>query len=73
MPLPFQEFIESQLTQNQFRILPIEPRHAAMLTVMPLHHRDPFDRMLIAQSLSERIPIASADAEFDRYGLNRMW
>lgn len=40
---------------------------------LPFHHRDPFDRMLIAQSLTDGMPILSADAVFDAYGISRLW
>ncbi len=40
---------------------------------MPFHHKDPFDRLLIAQALSENILIISADAIFDPYGVQRVW
>jgi PIN domain nuclease of toxin-antitoxin system len=40
---------------------------------LPLHHRDPFDRLLIAQAVAEEIPIVSADAVFDAYPLQRLW
>lgn len=54
-------------------ILPIEPRHAAALIALPFHHKDPFDRLLIAQSLAEAIPVVSAGGAFDPYGVTRMW
>ena len=40
---------------------------------LPFHHRDPFDRMLIAQALYEAIPMVSADAQLDAYGVARIW
>jgi PIN domain nuclease of toxin-antitoxin system len=40
---------------------------------MPQHHKDPFDRLLIAQAMAEGIPIVGADAVFDRYGVSRVW
>ncbi|AEP13146.1 MULTISPECIES: type II toxin-antitoxin system VapC family toxin [Chloracidobacterium] len=43
------------------------------LTALPFHHRDPFDRMLVAQSLIEGMPLLSADTIFDAYGVNRIW
>lgn len=73
LPLPFQPFIETQIAANNFTILPIEPRHTSLLTTMPLHHRDPFDRLLVAQVLSEGIPLVSVDARLDAYGIRRQW
>ena len=73
LPQPYQQFIETQLAANDFRVLHIEPKHTAHLVIMPLHHRDPFDRLLIAQSLGENLPIISADIQFDAYGVQRLW
>jgi len=73
LPRPYQEFIESQLLRNDFRILHIEPSHTSQLIGMPFHHRDPFGRLLIAQALAEKIDIVSADAKFDLYQVRRLW
>jgi PIN domain nuclease of toxin-antitoxin system len=40
---------------------------------MPFHHKDPFDRLLVAQALAEKIPIVSADSALDDYGVTRLW
>jgi PIN domain nuclease of toxin-antitoxin system len=48
-------------------LIPFEPRHAMLMFDLPLHHRDPFDRMLIATALSEAVPIITADVEFKGY------
>jgi len=61
------------MAANQFRILPIEPRHVAPLTDLPFHHRDPFDRLIIAQAMAEQIPVVSADTAFDAYPVKRLW
>ncbi|WP_165232011.1 type II toxin-antitoxin system VapC family toxin [Aquisphaera insulae] len=50
-----------------------DPRHTAVLTTMPFHHKDPFDGLLIAQAIVEGIPIISADEKFDAYGVTRIW
>lgn len=70
---PYEVFIERELADNQFRILPILPKHTAALTTLPYHHRDPFDRLLIAQSIVEQIPIVSNDSAFDAYPVKRLW
>ena len=64
---PLSEIIELERRVNNIQILPIEPRHIYALSDLPMHHRDPFDRLLIAQSNSEKMPLLSADAVFDRY------
>ena len=66
-------FFEDQLSENQFEILPIEPRHVAPLTKLDFHHRDPFDRLIIAQAMIEDISIISADSAFDAYPVTRIW
>jgi PIN domain nuclease of toxin-antitoxin system len=48
-------------------LIPFEPRHAIRMFDLPLHHRDPFDRMLIATALSEGVPIITDDKEFNAY------
>jgi PIN domain nuclease of toxin-antitoxin system len=40
---------------------------------MPMHHKDPFDRLIISQALAEQIPVVSVDLEFDAYGVTRLW
>lgn len=73
LPEPYEVFITREITANDFHILPIEPRHTAVLTTMPFHHRDPFDRLLIAQAMIEQIPIVSRDSAFDAYPITRLW
>ena len=58
----------------QLTIINYEPRHANRLFSLPLHHRDPFDRMLIATALLEQYPLVSSDSEFRKYdGLKVIW
>ena len=70
---PFEDFMSEAIDMNGFQHLHIQPRHAALLTAMPYHHRDPFDRMLIAQAQTENLTLVSADVAFDAYGVNRSW
>lgn len=73
LPEPYEVFIEREIAGNQFRILPIEPKHTAVLTTLPYHHRDPLDRLLIAQAMVEQISIVSGDSKFDAYPIQRLW
>jgi PIN domain nuclease of toxin-antitoxin system len=73
LSVPFETFITQGIHGNGFKVLPIEPRHVAAITAMPFHHRDPFDRLLVAQAQVERIPLVSKDLVLDRYGVNRLW
>ncbi|MGH7200976.1 MAG: type II toxin-antitoxin system VapC family toxin [Planctomycetaceae bacterium] len=70
---PYQTFMEREIATNQLRTLHIEPKHTAVLTTLPLHHRDPFDRLLAAQALVEQIGIVSADSRMESYGVTRLW
>ena len=61
------------LFERGFRRLPISVDQALRAGALPRHHRDPFDRMLVAQSQALSFPIVSADTAFDRYGIERIW
>jgi PIN domain nuclease of toxin-antitoxin system len=65
----FQKVIQKQ----EFISIQIDPLHAIRSGLLPLHHRDPFDRLLAAQSLELGVPIISIDAIFERYGVERIW
>ena len=71
--LAFDEFIEQQIIRNGIELLPITINYISVVAALPLHHRDPFDRILIAQALVENIPILSADKIFDAYPIRRLW
>ena len=73
LPAPFAAFWDDQLLTNNFTLLPISMSHTARVVDLPFHHRDPFDRLIIAQSLVEGTPVASSDEMFDRYGVKRVW
>jgi PIN domain nuclease of toxin-antitoxin system len=64
---------DSKLASEGFSELPIDSSHAIRAGLLPLHHRDPFDRMLAAQAQATGWPIVSADPVFDRYGVRRIW
>jgi PIN domain nuclease of toxin-antitoxin system len=70
---PFEKFINEAIANNHLTVLPVSVSHAAALIGLPFHHRDPFDRLLVAQAQVEQIPIISADAAFDAYGVQRLW
>lgn len=69
----FSSFWNDQLHLNEFSLLNISISHTARLTDLPFYHRDPFDRLIIAQSLEENLPLVSSDSMFDKYGVNRVW
>lgn len=73
LPEPYHVFMEREIAANSFVVLPIEPRRAAVVSNLPFHHRDPFDRLLVAQCLVEQIPLVSSDSLLDGYGISRLW
>lgn len=70
---PLDHFVSHEMRQNKFRLLSITLQHATGVASLPLHHRDPFDRLLISQALAEGMPILGADRIFDFYGVERLW
>jgi PIN domain nuclease of toxin-antitoxin system len=66
-------FLPREIASNNFELLPISLDHATMVEGLAAHHRDPFDRLLIAQSMLESLPLVSADVVFDQYGVSRLW
>lgn len=73
MPKPLVQYIPRQLQLNSIAQLDIGFRHVARVASLPFHHRDPFDRLIIAQALEEKLPILSADPMFSRYEIQRLW
>jgi PIN domain nuclease of toxin-antitoxin system len=70
---PLDQFLTEHVDGNQIEVLPIERHHAIRAGELPLHHRDPFDRLLLAQSELESLTLVSADPAFDAYGVARLW
>jgi PIN domain nuclease of toxin-antitoxin system len=67
------DFIDLALNQYGFEVLAILPTHTAAVVELPFHHRDPFDRLLVAQALVEKVAIISNDPALDAYGITRLW
>jgi PIN domain nuclease of toxin-antitoxin system len=70
---PYEDFMREAIDKNGFSYLHIEPKHTASLITLPHHHKDPFDRLLVAQALVEGIGIVSHDSRLDSYGVTRLW
>jgi PIN domain nuclease of toxin-antitoxin system len=70
---PMERFITEQLAANGFALLNVDLRHAAKVETLPFYHRDPFDRLLIAQAMMEKLTIVSADRVFSKYGVKVLW
>ena len=73
LPEPFASFIPSQIDQNEIEILPLTLPYLDRVSSLPFHHKDPFDRLIIAQALVEQLSVATSDAKFDSYGVERIW
>lgn len=70
---PVERFVNDLITENGFRLLSIDLRHAAKVEALPFHHRDPFDRLLIAQAITEKLTIVTVDSLFSSYGVKLLW
>ena len=73
LPKPSGRYLVKELSKNQIEVLPITLNHVLKIENLPLHHRDPFDRLLIAQSIEEGWPIITADPWFARYPVDVIW
>lgn len=73
LELPLDRLVRGGLAQPGLRLQHIELDHALRVRRLPWHHRDPFDRLLVAQALAEGVPLLSRDAAFDAYGVERIW
>ena len=73
LPPPIDAYIRRHLLENSVQVLPVYSSHVFELAALPLHHRDPFDRMLVAQSRVESMPILSADPLLRAYPVEILW
>lgn len=73
LPEPFEIAFPARLNANNIRLLPIAIAHLEEVARLPFHHRDPFDRLLIAQARAESIPIVSVDSAFAPYSVQVEW
>lgn len=70
---PPREFMENRLRNNALTHLPVQLHHTYRLAHLPFHHRDPFDRLLVAQALEEDVPLLTADAALSAYEVETIW
>ena len=73
LPGPFEEVIPAQLEAERIEVLPIDVSHLGRLRRLPFHHRDPFDRLIIAQAMAEDVPLITHDATFSQYEVHVIW
>lgn len=67
------EFVVNRMNANALTELPVSMMHALLLQNLPLHHKDPFDRLLVAQAMVNQIPLLSADQQLSAYDIKRLW
>jgi PIN domain nuclease of toxin-antitoxin system len=73
LTLELNRFVSQHVKGNDIRILTVKAQHTYPLVGLPFHHRDPFDRLLVSQCLSEKLSLISKDATFDKYPIKRIW
>ena len=73
LPEPPVSYVPRRMADQGLRPLAISHPHALAVHGLPVHHRDPFDRLLVAQAIAENVPIISSDSTFDAYGVNPIW
>jgi PIN domain nuclease of toxin-antitoxin system len=73
LALPYRQWMEQAIAALGLTVLPITVEYAEVQAGLPSHHKDPFDRLLIAQATVEGIPIVSVVAHLDPYGVTRIW
>jgi PIN domain nuclease of toxin-antitoxin system len=73
LTLPFRQWMNQAIADLGVSLLPITVEYADVQASLPNHHRDPFDRLLIAQALTEAVCVVSLDPAFDAYGVTRLW
>ena len=73
LSMPYREWMNRVIADLGATLLPITVEYAGVQATLPNYHRDPFDRMLIAQARVENVPFVSSDDAFDQYGISRLW
>jgi PIN domain nuclease of toxin-antitoxin system len=73
LSMPYKQWITKAIADLGMTVLPITVEYADVQAGLPRHHRDPFDRLLVAQAQVESMALVSADTGFDPYGIDRLW
>ena len=73
LPEPLETFVPEQMALNAIESLSVQMSHALHVHTLPLHHRDPFDRLLIAQAQLDNLPILTADPQIALYAIRTVW
>ena len=72
LPYPVARYLADRIDEG-YSVLRVDGSHAAAVEHLPFHHHDPFDRLLVAQALSERLPVITRDRVFKKYGVEVIW
>ena len=73
LPEPSGSYLVKKLSENRIDVLPIKLDHVLRIETLPVHHRDPFDRILVAQSMVEKLPLITSDPIFEHYPVELIW
>ena len=73
LPAPAHPYLRDRLIASNIGLIPIRYLDAVSVATLPLHHGDPFDRLIVAQTLRHNLPIVGKDKQFDAYGVTRIW
>jgi len=73
LPAPPAEYVPPRMASSGVRALPVSHAHALQVAILPPHHRDPFDRLLVAQAQLERLPLLTSDRQLAAYDLEILW
>ena len=73
LPKAYDELFPHGVPDSGLALLAIEPQHLAGVSRLPWHHRDPFDRLLIAQAMAEGLTLVSGDEKMAAYGVSLLW
>jgi PIN domain nuclease of toxin-antitoxin system len=73
LPQPSGTYLVKKAAENRIEVLPVNLDHILRIESLPMHHRDPFDRILIAQSIEEKLPLVTDDPLFERYPVELIW
>ena len=73
LPAPARDYVVTRTKRHNIRLLDISLEHCSRVESLPFHHKDPFDRMIIAQAIIENLPILTDDKDFDSYAITKIW
>ena len=73
LSLPYRQWMDKAIADLELTLLPVTVEYPDKQAGLPPHHKDPFDRLIVAQALVDGLPVVCADPAFDSYGITRIW